>query len=124
MRFALARVARSGVIPKPLLARYAETTLRGVNMTDSTRPLKKKLLTLPVPQDDDVETQLLIWIRGVVQSNHELVGVMKRLRHSYKTLLAGKSVIDAEEILWRVEVALMDTERSKNVLASGTLRGS
>jgi hypothetical protein len=92
-------------------------------MTDSTRPLKRKLLTLPVPQDD-VETQLLNWVRGVVQSNHELVGVMKRLRHSYKTLLAGKSVIDAEEILWRVEVALMDTERSKNVLASGTLRGS
>jgi hypothetical protein len=49
-------------------------------MTDSTRPLKKKLLTLPVPQDD-VETQLLNWVRGVVQSNHELVGVMKRLRH-------------------------------------------
>jgi hypothetical protein len=61
-------------------------------MTDSTRPLEKKLLTLPVPQDDDVETQLLIWIRGVVQSNHELVGAMKRLRHSYKALLAGKSV--------------------------------
>ena len=92
-------------------------------MTDSTRPLKKKLLTLPVPQDD-VETQLLIWIRGVVQSNHELVGAMKRLRNSYKALLAGKSVTDAEEILWQVEVALMDTERSKDMLASGSLRRS
>jgi hypothetical protein len=39
-------------------------------MTDPTRRLKKGLLTLPVPQDD-VETQLLSWIRGVVQSNHE-----------------------------------------------------
>jgi hypothetical protein len=92
-------------------------------MTDSTRPLKKKLLTLPVPQDD-VETQLLIWIRGVVQSNHELVGAMKRLQHSYKALLAGKSVTDAEEILWQVGVALMGTEESKNVLASGSLRRS
>jgi hypothetical protein len=91
-------------------------------MTDSTRPLNKKLLTLPVPQDDDVETQLLIWIRGVVQSNHELVGAMKRLRHSYKALLAGKSVTDAEDILWQVGVALMGTEESKNVLASGSLR--
>jgi hypothetical protein len=92
-------------------------------MTDSTRLLKKKLLTLPVPQDD-VETQLLIWIRGVVQSNHELVGAMKRLRHSYKALLAGKAVTDAEEILWQVEVTLTDTERSKDVLASGSLRRS
>ena len=92
-------------------------------MTDSVRPLKKKLLTLPVPQDD-VETQLLTWIRGVVQSNHDLIGAMKRLRHSYKALLAGKSVTDAEEILWQVEVALMDTERSKNVLASGSLHRS
>jgi hypothetical protein len=92
-------------------------------MTDSTRPLKKKLLTLPVPQDD-VETQLLIWIRGVVQSNHALVGALKPLRNSYKALLAGKSVTDAEEILWQVEVALLDTERSKNVLASGPLRRS
>jgi hypothetical protein len=92
-------------------------------MTDSTRPLKKKLLTLPVAQDD-VETQLLSWIRGVVQSNHELVGAMKCLRHSYKALLAGKSVTDAEEILWQVEVALMGREESKNVLASGSLRRS
>jgi hypothetical protein len=92
-------------------------------MTDSTRPLKKKLLTLRVPQDD-VETQLLILIRGVVQSNHELAGEMKRSRHSYKALLVGKSVTDAEEILWQVEVALMSTEGSKNVLASGSLRRS
>jgi hypothetical protein len=92
-------------------------------MTDPTRPLKKKLLTLPIPQDD-VETQLLIWIRGVVQSNHALVGALKRLRNSHKALLAGKSVTDAEEILWQVEVALQDTERSKNLLASGPLRGS
>jgi hypothetical protein len=92
-------------------------------MIDSTRPLKKKLLTLPVPQDD-VETQLLTWIRGVVRSNHDLIGAVKRLRHSYKALLAGKSVTDAEEILWQVEVALMDTERSRNVLASGSLHRS
>jgi hypothetical protein len=92
-------------------------------MTDSTRPLKKKLLTLPVPQDD-VETKLLTWIRGVVWSNYDLIGTMKRLRHSYKALLAGKSVTDAEEILWQVKVALMDTERSKNVLAPGLLHRS
>jgi hypothetical protein len=53
-----------------------------------------------------------------------LVGAMKRLRHSYEALLAGKSVTDAEEILWQVGVALMGTEESKNVLASGSLRRS
>jgi hypothetical protein len=95
---------------------------RGVNMSDSTKPLNKKLLTLPIPQED-VETQLLLWIRGVVQSNHELVGALKRLRHSYKALLGGKSVTDAKEILWHVEVALLSREKSKNALASGSPRG-
>jgi hypothetical protein len=33
-----------------------------------------------------------------------------------KALLAGKSVTDAEEMLWQIELALKDTERSKHQL--------
>jgi hypothetical protein len=116
-------LVRAGTVPKQVLAHCKLKPLsRGVNISDSTKPLNNKLLTLPIPQED-VETKLLLWIRGVVQSNQELVGALKRLRHSYKALLAGKSVTDAEEILWRVEVALLDTERSMNVLASASPRG-
>jgi hypothetical protein len=95
--------------------------LQGVNMTYTTRPPTKKPLRFPVPQDD-VAARLLSWIRGTVQSNHELVGALERLRHSYGALLAGTSVPDAEAILWQVEVALKDAERSKNALASDPLR--
>jgi hypothetical protein len=94
----------------------------GVNMAYTTRMANKKPLLFPVPQDD-VEERLLTWIRGIVQSNHELVGVLERLRHSYKALLAGNPVTDAVAILWQIEVALKDAERSKNALALGLLRG-
>jgi hypothetical protein len=88
-----------------------------VNMTHTTRYPKKKPLLFPVPQDD-VEERILTWIRGIVQSNHQLVGVLERLRHSYKALLAGKPVTDSEKILWQVEVAVKDAEKSKKALDS------
>jgi hypothetical protein len=60
--------------------------------------------------------QLLIWIRGVIESNRELVRVLERLQRSYKALLAGNSVTDGEEILWQVEGALKDAEISRTML--------
>jgi len=92
------------------------------NMTYTARPPNKKPLRFPVPHDD-VTTRLLSWIRGIVQSNHELVDALERLRFSYKALLAEASVRDAEPILWQVEVALKDAERSRNALAPASLRG-
>jgi hypothetical protein len=91
-------------------------------MTYAARPPNKKPLRFPVTHDD-VTTQLLSWIRGIVQSNHELVDALERLRFSYKEHLAGTSVRDAETILWQVEVALKNAERSKNALAPASLRG-
>jgi hypothetical protein len=46
-----------------------------------------------------------------------LVDVLEWLRFVYKALLAVTSVKDAGPILWQVEVALKDAERSKNALA-------
>jgi hypothetical protein len=88
-----------------------------VNMTHTTRHPSKKPLLFPVPQDD-VEERILAWIHGIVQSNYQLVGALERLRHSYKALLAGKPVTDAEKSLWQVEVAVKGAERSKGALDS------
>jgi hypothetical protein len=91
-------------------------------MTYTARPPNKKPLRFPGPHDD-VTTRLLNWVRGIVQSNHELVDALERLRFSYTDHMAGKSVRDAETILWQVEVALKNAENSKNALAPASLRG-
>ncbi len=82
-------------------------------MTNATKPPNKKLLGFPGSRYS-VETKLLSWVRGIVQSNDELVRGLECLRDSYKALLAGQSVTDAAEILWQVEVALSDAKRSRN----------
>jgi hypothetical protein len=47
----------------------------------------------------DVEMKLVNWVRGVAESNDELVHALNRLRVSYKVLLSGEPVTDAQEIL-------------------------
>jgi hypothetical protein len=84
-------------------------------MTNAKKPLDKKLLGFPECQES-IEAKLLSWIRGVVQSNDQLVDALDRLHGSYKVLQTGKSVPDAAEILWQAEVALSDAERSRNSL--------
>jgi hypothetical protein len=89
-------------------------------MTNAKKP-PDKLLGFPGSQDS-VETKLLRWVRGVVLSNDQLVGALERLRSSYKVLQTGKSVPDAAETLWAVEVALRDAEKSRSALALKSLR--
>jgi hypothetical protein len=91
-------------------------------MTYAPRPPNKKPLRFAAPHED-LHTRLVRWIRGVVQSNHELVDALQQLRLSYKALPAGTPVRDAELILSQVEVALKDAERSKNALGPASLRG-
>jgi hypothetical protein len=78
------------------------------------KPPLDKVLPFVVPEGD-VEAQLLGWIRGVVESNHELVTVLKRLRISYKTILAGQQVSDADAVLWRAEIALRNAAKAKQL---------
>lgn len=79
-----------------------------------------KLLEFSIPQDGT--SQLVAWVRGIVKSNNELVSALSRLRRSYKTLLAGMPVTDAEELLWQVEGALQEADRCKNAFASHSAR--
>jgi hypothetical protein len=90
-------------------------------MTNAARPPNKKTLQFPVPQDD-ATTRPLSWIRGIVQINHAFADAF--LRFSYKALLAGTSARDGEPVLWQVELALKNAERSKKALTPDSLRGS
>ena len=89
-------------------------------MTYAARPPNKKPLRFPVPHDD-VTTQLLSWVRTIVQINQELAEAF--LWFSYKALLAGTSARDGEPVLWQLELALKNGERPKNALAPTALRG-
>jgi hypothetical protein len=104
-------------LPTDLDRRWPRT---GDEMTNVKKPPSKKLIGFPASQDS-VDTVLLRWVRGIVLSNDQLVA-LEHLRSSYKVLQAGKSVPDAAEILWQVEVALRDAERSRSALALKSLR--
>ena len=94
----------------------------GDEMTIAKKLPDKKVLGFPT-SGESVETKLLGWIRGVLQSNDQLVEALEHLRRSYKVLQTGKSVLDAPEILWQVEVALSDAQRSRNALALKSSQG-
>jgi hypothetical protein len=91
-------------------------------MSNAKKLPDKKVLEFPTSRES-VETKLLSWIRGVVQSNDQLVEALERLRRSYKVLQTGRSVPDAAEILWQVEVALSDAQRSRNALSLESSQG-
>jgi hypothetical protein len=84
-------------------------------MSHAGKRSSNKMLEFAMPKEG-IGPQLVKWVRGVVRSNDQLVPALERLRSSHKALLAGKSVTDSEEILWQVEGALKDAERSTNVL--------
>jgi hypothetical protein len=73
----------------------------GDEMTNANKLPEKKLLGFSASHDS-VEAKLLSWIRGIVQSNDQLVDALEHLQRSYKVLQTGKSVPDAAEILWQV----------------------
>ena len=83
-------------------------------MPHAKKPSNERLLEFATPQVG-IGAQLVTWVRGIVRSNNELVPALERLRSSYRVLLAGKSVTDAEVVLWQVEGALKNAERAKNV---------
>jgi hypothetical protein len=94
----------------------------GDEMANARKLPDKKLLGFPALHGS-VEMKLLGWIRGVLQSNDQLVEALEHLRRSYKVLQTGKSVPDAAEILWQVELALSDAQRSRNALALKSSQG-
>ena len=81
-------------------------------MNDTKKPPGSESLASDVPRD--VELRLVNWIRGVAESNNELVDALNRLRLSYKVLLGGESVTDAHEILSQVEGVLRNADKAKS----------
>jgi hypothetical protein len=64
-------------------------------MNDMKKPPSSEMLKPCI--HPDVEMKLVNWIRGVAESNNELVQALSRLRVSYKVLLGGESVPDAQK---------------------------
>lgn len=60
-----------------------------------------------------IEAQMEYWIRWTLESNIALVAALEQLRTSYKMLLAGMPVKDADKVLLQAEVALKNTEKSR-----------
>jgi hypothetical protein len=117
------RLSRKVDVVTEMTAGHAKPSPRSADeMTNAKKLPDKKLLGFPASHDS-VEAKLLGWIRGILQSNDQLVEALEHLRRSYKVLQTGKSVPDASEILWQVEVALSDAQRSRNALASKSSQG-
>ena len=60
------------------------------------------------------EGQLEKWFLGVMQSNHDLISALERLRDSYKRLLADKVLGEAEQaVLLAVEITLRNARNAR-----------
>jgi hypothetical protein len=81
-------------------------------MNEPKKPPGSEFLDTGFPRD--TEMKLVNWVRGVAESNDELVHALNRLRVSYKVLLSGESVTDAPEILREVEDAQTGAVKAKD----------
>ena len=71
-----------------------------------------KVLQFAAPQAS-VEGELEKWFRGVMQSNHDLIFALERLRDSYKQLLAEKVTQADEAVLMAVEITLRKARNAR-----------
>lgn len=71
-----------------------------------------KVLQFAAPQAS-VEGELEKWFRGVMQSNHDLIFALERLRDSYKQLLAEKVSQADEAVLMAVEITLRNARNAR-----------
>jgi hypothetical protein len=84
-------------------------------MLESKNVSKKTNLTEFVLPQERIEAELESWVRRVLESNDALVAALERIRSSYASVMAGKSVKNVGEILVAVEPALKKAEKAKNV---------
>ena len=72
-----------------------------------------KILHFATPQVS-TEGELEKWFRGVMQSNHDLISALERLRDSYKGLLVQKSITEADHaVLMAVEITLRNARNAR-----------
>ncbi len=79
------------------------------------RKSPETVLPFSVPQQA-VEEKIETWIRGVLQSNDDLVNALVRLRDLYGAISVGEPVRDEDEILAQVQAALKGAARAKLVV--------
>jgi hypothetical protein len=79
------------------------------------KPMKASGKILPfVSGQPSPEGQLEKWFLGVMQSNHDLISALERLRDSYKRLLADKVLGEAEQaVLLAVEITLRNARNAR-----------
>jgi hypothetical protein len=74
-----------------------------------------KVLPFVVPEASR-EGTLEKWFRGVIQSNHDLITALERLRDSYQGLLAEKPLTEADEaILLAVQITLNNARNAQSL---------
>jgi hypothetical protein len=67
--------------------------------------IRAKVLPFAAPQPSR-EGQLEKWFRGVIQSNHDLIAALERLRDSYQGLMQKPASENDQAILLAVEITL------------------
>ncbi len=80
-----------------------------------SNPIKApaKVLQFEQPKSS-VEGELEKWFRGVMQSNHDLMSALERLRDSYKGLVAQRTVSEVDtSVLVAVEVTLRNARNAR-----------
>ena len=80
-----------------------------------TNPTKAPAKVLQFEQPKaSVEGELEKWFRGVMQSNHDLMSALERLRDSYKGLVAQRTVTEVDTaVLMAVEITLRNARNAR-----------
>ncbi len=82
-------------------------------LMSNTKKAPAKVLQFEQPKEA-AEGELEKWFRGVMQSNHDLMSALERLRDSYKGLLARQSVIELDTaVLMAVEITLRNAKNAR-----------
>jgi hypothetical protein len=72
-----------------------------------------KVLQFTPPQEP-AEGHLEKWFRGVMQSNHDLMTALERLRDSYREAMKGRSVTERDQaVLMAVEITLRSAKNAQ-----------
>jgi hypothetical protein len=92
-----------------------------INHNQSVQNAQVRIMTSPcssVSEHDLLESQLLIWLRDIVQSHDALMQTLRGLLSSYTLLLAADHGPDARGQLLKIEGVLQNAELLRGVSRS------
>ncbi|MGC2399216.1 MAG: hypothetical protein WA510_05520 [Acidobacteriaceae bacterium] len=91
-----------------LLALASDPSMTGQNNARS------KVLPFAAPQPSR-EGALEKWFRGVIQSNHDLIAALERLRDSYQMLIQKPASEADQAVLLAVEITLSSARNAQTL---------